>query len=322
MDESEKKIFSDSNKIISKLQLLSTFFEEEVIYKIFVRSQVIHKLFENNPEIDTYKLSLFHLQFTESVVELLRRIKKTNEKNASLILDEITLNNELIENLSNAMKAEVSIDTEQKRHTAKVNLALRNLYNNLSDLSTDYPFKNTQKFGLRFAKDYFTEISPELFEDLSAFNPAKVYQNDYAVIDRKLMGLQCRNQFNNEFYIGLKSGARFLEVFKVIEEVAEDFYFTFDPNINKFLICDFSKIESIEPIQAISKKEKVIYELHAKNSELSFNVTVIKTKIPQEVKKLLEEYYDKIKGMDFLDFIDDLDVQTNILKVMLDTKTM
>lgn len=322
MDESEKKIFNDSNKIISKLQLLSTFFEEEVIYKIFVRSQVIHKLFENNPEIDTYKLSLFHLQFTESVVELLRRIKKTNEKNASLILDEITLNNELIGNLSNAMKTDISIDAEQKRHTSKINLALRNLYNNLSDISTDYPFKNTQKFGLIFAKDFFTEISTELFEDLSAFNPAKVYQNDYAIIDKKLMGLQCRNQFNNEFYIGLKSGARLLEVFKVIEEVEEDFYFTFNPSLNRFLICDFAKIKNIEPIQTISKKEKVIHELHAKNSELSFNAGIVKTKIPQEVKKLLEEYYDKIKGIDFLDFIDDLDVQTNILKVMLDTKTM
>jgi len=322
MDESEKKIFSDSNKIISKLQLLSTFFEEEVIYKIFVRSQVIHKLFESNPEIDTYKLSLFHLQFTESVIELLRRIKKTNEKNASLILDEIALNNDLIEKLSNAIKAEVSIDAEQKRHTTKVNLALRNLYNNLSDLSTDYPFRNTQKFALSFAKDHFAEISPKLFEELSVFDPIKVYQNDYAVIDKKLMGLQCRNQFNNAFYIGLKSGTRFLEVFKVIEEVEEDFYFTFDPNSNRFLICDFSKIKDIEPIQAISKKEKVVHELHAKNRELSFSVSAIKTKIPEDVKKLLEEYYNKIKGMDFLDFIDDLDVQANILKVMLDTKTM
>ncbi len=111
MDDSEKKIFQDSNKIISKLQLLSTFFEDEVIYKIFVRSQVIHKLFENNPEIDTYKLNLFHLQFTESVIELLRRIKKTNEKNTSLLLDEISLNNELIQNLSNAMETEVSFES-------------------------------------------------------------------------------------------------------------------------------------------------------------------------------------------------------------------
>lgn len=319
MDDSEKKIFQDSNKIISILQLLSTFFEDEVIYKIFVRSQVIHKLFENNPEIDTYKLNLFHLQFTESVIELLRRIKKTNEKNTSLLLDEITLNNELIGNLSSALGTEVSFESELKRHTTKVNLSLRNLYQNLSDLSTEYPFKNTQKFGIRFAKERYTEISNELFDELSSFSPQKVYQNDYATIDKKLMGLQCRFHFNNEFYIGLRSNTSFLEVFKIVDD---DTYFVFNTAQNKFLFCDFEKIASIENVQVVSKKEKVIQELHSKNNELEYSISVVKTQIPTDVKKLLEEYYDKIKGMNFLDFIDDLDVQTNILKAMLDTKTM
>lgn len=320
MDDNEKKILLDSNKIISKLQLLSTFFEEEVIYKIYVRSQVIHKLFENSPELDTYKLSLFHLQFTESVIELLRRIKKTNEKNTSVILDEINLNNELIENLSSSINAEASVSSEIKRHTNKVNLALRQLYQNLSDISNTYPFNNTQKFAIKFAKDFFTEISRELFDDLTTFNPQKVYQNDYAVIDKKLMGLQCRYEFNNEFQMGLKSGISFLEIFKIAED---DTYFVFDTTRNNILLCDIHKLAAVQPNKNTgSKKEKVIIELRNKNSELEYGISVVKTQIPTEVKQLLADYYEKIKGMNFLDFIDDLDVQTNILKVMLDTKTM
>ena len=50
MDETRLKILNDSNKIINKLQLLSVFFGEEVIYKIYLRSQIIHKLFESNVE--------------------------------------------------------------------------------------------------------------------------------------------------------------------------------------------------------------------------------------------------------------------------------
>jgi hypothetical protein len=319
MDDIGKQVLIDSNKIISKLQLLSTFFGEEVIYKIYVRSQVIHKLFENNPELDIYKLNLFHLQFTESVIELLRRIKKSNEKNASLILDEMALNDELIQNLVNAKESERSYDDEIKRHVNKVNLALRMLYQNLSELSATYPFNNTQKFGVSFARDHFTEISQELFDDLSAYNPQKIYQNDYAIIDKKLMGLQCRYQFNNTFHLGLKCGTRFIEVFKIAED---DIYFTFNTTQNHFLLCDYSKIAGIEPVHNGSRKEKVIVELRNKNSELEYSISIIKTKMPPEVKVLLEEYYEKIKGMNFLDFIDDLDIQTNILKVMLDTKTM
>ncbi|RYF44632.1 MAG: hypothetical protein EON99_01070, partial [Chitinophagaceae bacterium] len=104
MDDNQKQILSDSNKIISKLQILSAFFEDDVIYKIYVRSQVIHKLFETNPELDINKLNLFHLQFTESVLELLRRIKKTNEKGVSLIFDEIELNKQLIIKIADAMR--------------------------------------------------------------------------------------------------------------------------------------------------------------------------------------------------------------------------
>lgn len=319
MDDNEKQILTDSNKIISKLQLLSTFFEDEVIYKIYVRSQVIHKLFENNPELDSNKLSLFHLQFTESVIELLRRIKKTNEKNTSLILDEIALNEELIQNLVNAVETEVSIEAEVKRHTNKVNLALRMLYQNLSDISSNYPFNNTQKFGIKFAKDYYTDISKELYDALLTYNPQKIYQNDYAIIDKKLMGLECRYQFNNVFYMGLKNGITFLEIFKIAED---NIYFVFDTTRNIFLQCDFEKIASLEPRNTDSKKQKVIIELRNKNNELEYGISVVKTQIPAEVKQLLSDYYEKIKGMNFLDFINDLDVQTNILKVMLDTKMM
>jgi hypothetical protein len=73
MDENRLNILKQSNTEISRLQLLSVFFEEEIIYKIFLRSQVIHQLFEHNEDLDIEKLSLFHLQFTSSVIELLKK---------------------------------------------------------------------------------------------------------------------------------------------------------------------------------------------------------------------------------------------------------
>src|SRR4051812_41500132 len=106
MDDNVAILLRDSNRIVSKLQLLSVFFEEEVIYKIYLRTQVIHKLFESNPELDINKLELFHLQYTTTVVDLLKKIKIANEKNVNVLFDEIHLNKEMMDNIENSVFTE------------------------------------------------------------------------------------------------------------------------------------------------------------------------------------------------------------------------
>lgn len=320
MDDNQKQIFSESKKIISKLQILSAFFEDDVIYKIYVRSQVIEKLFETNPELDINKLQLFHLQFTESVLELLRRIKKTNEKNVSLIFDEIELNKELIIKISDAMRTEESYEFGKQKQTQKINESLDRLYQNLSDLSKDFPFgKNMQQFSGRYAKDFFHEISEDLFYELTAYDPEEVYHNGYGMIEKKLMGLECRYRFNNIFYCGLKAGPLLLEVYRLVEE---EVFFIYYASRNMFLVCPFEKIAAIDPSQALSKRAKVVQELTEKNLRLEQQAVGAKTQIPEDIKKLLTEYYEKVNGMDFMDFMNDFDVQANILKTMLNTEGM
>src|SRR6476659_1752747 len=103
MDEFLLSVLNESTRIISKLQILANYFEDDVVYKIYLRTQVIHNLFETNPEINASKLELFHLQFTQSVIDLLKRIKKNNEKNVSLVYDEIQLNNDLIDKMNESV---------------------------------------------------------------------------------------------------------------------------------------------------------------------------------------------------------------------------
>ncbi|WP_118975167.1 hypothetical protein [Taibaiella koreensis] len=320
MDDNQKQILSESKKIISKLQILSAFFEDDVIYKIYVRSQVIEKLFEANPELDINKLQLFHLQFTESVLELLRRIKKANEKSVSLTFDEIELNNQLITKISDAMRTEESYEFGKQKQTQKINESLERLYNNLSDLSRDYPFaKNMQQFGGRYAKDFFHEISEDLFYELTAYDPEEVYHNGYGMIEKKLLGLECRYLFNNTFYCGLKAGALLLEVYRLPDD---DVFFAYYSSRNMFLSFPFEKIAGIDPTEALSKRAKVVQELTEKNLLLEQQAVKIKTQIPADIKKLLTEYYEKVNSMDFMDFMDDFDVQANILKTMLNTERM
>lgn len=317
MDDHVAGILRESNKVISRLQLLSVYFQEEVVYKIYLRSLVIHQLFENNTELSIDKLELFHLQFTSSVIELLKKIKKNNEKNVTLIDDEIRLNDEVIEKLQETVHNEENFLAGKARQALKINNSLRNLYEVLSDLTTDFPFvKNITQFSARYAKDFYFTVNEEQFSKLITFEPNAVYVNSYATIEKKLLGLLCKYDFKTEFVQGLKSGTMVIEVYKFI---AEDRYFMFYPGRNLFLFCSPAEVLGNEWLGSSSEKTKMIQELAYKNDKLQSQSASLKTYIPKEIIGLLEENYAKISDLNFLNHLNNFDVQANILKTMLNT---
>jgi hypothetical protein len=320
MEDNLAIILNDSNKTISKLQLLSTFFEEEIIYKIYLRSQVVHKLFETNPELDVNKLELFHLQYTATVIDLLRKIKASNERNVSILYDEIQINKDLMANINDSVFSEKNYQQDKQKQSLKINLSLRKLFQVLSDNSEDYPFsKNINAFSARFSQDFYFDISTEALNELIKFNPAEVYRNNSAIIQRKLMGLLCKMDFKTEFFCGLSAGNLILEVYRFLNM---DRYFLFFPAKNLFLFCDLSKITDVDWSNTLSKKTRIIQELTDKNDNLMSRANVLKTVIPDHVDALLKEYYEKISDVDFLQQIGRFDVQTNILKTMLNTNVI
>lgn len=303
--------------MLSKLQLLSVYFGDDIIYKIYLRSQVIHKLFESNPELDINKLDLFHLQFTQSLIDLLRKIKKNNEGNISLLFDEIQINKEMIERLNDPTYTLANFNIEKQRQALKINLSLRKLFQVLSDSANDNPLsKNINSFSSRFAADFFYTISNDLVEEVTAYNLPDVYKNEYATIQRKLMGVLCKYDFKTEFYCGLKSGSQVIEIYKFVEV---DRYFLYAPQDSLFVFFDKAKIADIDMSTNLSKKEKLVYELKNKNDKLEGNAAAMKVYMPAEITSLLADNYKKISDISFLDDITNIDVQANILKSMLNT---
>jgi hypothetical protein len=317
MDENRLNILNQSNRMLSKLQLLSVYFGDDIIYKIYLRSQVIHKLFESNPELDINKLDLFHLQFTQSLIDLLRKIKKNNEGNISLVFDEIQINKEMIERLNDPTYTLANFNIEKQRQALKINLSLRKLFQVLSDDSTENPLsKNINSFSSRFAADFFYTISNDLVEEVTAYDIKDVYKDEYATIQRKLMGVLCKYDFKTEFYCGLKSGSQVIEIYKFVEV---DRYFLYAPQDSLFVFFDIAKISDIDMSTNLSKKEKLVYELKNKNDKLEGNAAAMKVYMPAEITNLLAENYKKISDISFLDDITNIDVQANILKSMLNT---
>jgi len=312
MDENLLHILNESVRIISKLQLLSVFFEDEMIYKIYVRTQVIHQLFESNRELDINKLELFHVQFTQTVIDLLRKVKQGNEQNVSLLYDEIRINRELIDKLNSSVNTEASYNLDKQRQALKINLTLRKLYQVLSEDSQEYPYsKNVGAFSARYAADFFYDISPGL-------QPAEVYSNAYATIQRKLLGQLNKNDFRSEFYAGLKAGNQVIEVYKFTDM---DRYFLYLASGNLFLFFDPASIQGVDTENTLSKRTRLMRELSDKNTRLESNIAATKAFIPVPLKNLLNEYYRKISDIDFL-HRSDFEIQANILKTMLNTDSI
>ncbi|WP_224750976.1 hypothetical protein [Mucilaginibacter pankratovii] len=317
MDENRINILNESTRTISKLQLLTVFFNNDIIYKIYLRTQVIHQLFATNPDLDINKLELFHLQFTVTLIDLLKKIKKNNESRADLMLDEVQLNNELIGQMDDTIFSENDFANDKQRQALKMSQSLRKLFEVLSNDLEDYPFaKNINLFSSRYAPDYFSEIPVELLDELLRYNPADLYTDKYATIQRKLMGKLNKHGFKIEFYAGLKTGDITIEVYKFTEVAL---YFLYSPSNNIFLFCDIAKIGSISHQSKLSKKERVMQELLDKNVRLQSSAGVMKTHLPAEVINLLDEDYKKIADVDFLQHMNSFDVQANILKTMLNT---
>lgn len=78
--------FKESEELISKLKSINDFFESELLRKITIRTQTIVDLFKNESlSLDPNSLSLFHTQFTESLIDLLDKVKHNIQTQSALI---------------------------------------------------------------------------------------------------------------------------------------------------------------------------------------------------------------------------------------------
>lgn len=300
---------------------MAAFFSDDVIYNIYLRSQVIHQLFKQNTELDINKLELFHVQFTDTLIDLLKKIKKTNEKNVTLLFNEIDLNRDVIDRLEADKLTQVDFDLQKQRQALKINTSLRRLYEVLSGYSNEYPYsKNINAFSARFSASFYHDITEDVLARLTSYTPAEVYDTTHAVIQRKLMGQLCKYDFKTEFFCGLKAGSLIIEVYKFTEAAI---YFLYYPSRKLFLLCDAAEMEMINAANsAPGADNSLVYELKNKNDQLQSRAALVKTLIPPEVKHLLAEHYKKITDIGFLQNISNFDAQANILKTMLNTDMM
>ncbi|RYF23857.1 MAG: hypothetical protein EOO42_06560 [Flavobacteriales bacterium] len=88
-------------------------------------------------------------------------------------------------------------------------------------------------------------------------------------------------------------------------------------SIKTFYLLDEQMSEGLDLSKNSSDKATIVSELKSRNDLLRDKLATVKTSLPQTVEEVLDGYLAKISGVDFLEELQNVDEQTNILRAML-----
>lgn len=315
LEETYDQIIKDSTKKLSVVKMLAHFFNHKDLFAVYIRTKVIHNLFESNKNLDANKLELFHVQYTSTLIELFQKIKKAKEQQYLLITDEIYINDDLIKKLERETDP---LDFQQaaKQHASKMSKQLKGIYAMLvsGNDSTAIGWAEIMTFSATKGNEFYRDLSHDSFLALAEFEGRKTYETNQTVIEKKLMGKLNKFNFRIKFACGFRFQNDYLEVFDFVDSNEK---FVFINSTKSFYLFNDELATGLDLSKNVSNKIAIIIDLKNKNEELSEKLATIKTTIPDEVEEVLQGYLEKISGVDFLEELQNVDEQTNILRAML-----
>jgi hypothetical protein len=313
-EEIYAQIIKESSKRLVVLKTLSNFFSHKDLFAVFVRTQVIHNLFESNKNLDVNKLDLFHVQYTTSLIDLFLKLKKAKEQQYLLLSDEIYINQDLIRKLESETLA-VNFTDAARKHSRAMSEKIRQLYAMLAGGSLSvFSWGDTMSFSQAMRGEFFRQLNITQFKQLVKADGRNNYDNEFVTIERKLLGRLNIHGFRMKFACGFVCDDEVAEVYDFIDSNDR---FIFINGSKSFYFLDDDMSKGIDLSKNTSNKTNIIIDLKIKSDALREKQAIIKTSIAPDVEEVLAGYLEKISGVDFLDELQNVDEQTNILRAML-----
>jgi len=301
-------ILSQSRRRLTRLKLLANFFEHIDIISIYIKTDIIHNLFQENTALDYNKLELFHLQYTDSLIELLTKIKRQKENDMLAVINEIDINNKYI---SGFQERQIdSFETDRKMYSGVFSQHLKTLYKDLTEDIFTASWDNVLYFYKKYAQEYYRTEADESLLTPGSF-PAYQYK-DYS-IERKLLGRLNIQGFKVRFVCGYLIGIHEYELFRIFQS---DDYFIFSIEDKKLYLFD-RDLAQLDISENQSNQSGIIDQLKRKNELLENGMNERKRTLPAEVEGVLKDYLRNLENIDIMSKIFDFDEETNILRAML-----
>lgn len=308
MDDEAITIMSQSKRRLTKLKLLSNFFENIVIISIYIKTDIIHNLFQENKALDYHKLELFHLQYTDSLIELLTKIKKKKENDLLAVINEININNQYISAFEE--RKVDSFETDRKIYSGIFSQHLRNLYKDLTEDKFTLNWNDVLYFHKRYAAEFYRILTDEAQLKLPS---VPSYQYQEYLVERKLLGKLNIQGFKVRFVCGFRFERNEYELFKIFQS---DEHFIFDVEGRRMYLID-EELKNLDTSENESNQASVISQLKRKNEELEETIDERKRTLPDDVESVLKDYLRNLENVDIMSKIFDVNEETNILRAML-----
>ncbi|EFK36958.1 Uncharacterised protein [Chryseobacterium gleum] len=308
MGDDAATILSQSKRRLTRLKLLANFFEHIDIISIYIKTDIIHNLFQENTALDYNKLELFHLQYTDSLIELLTKIKKQKENDMLAVINEININNKYISGFEE--RRVDSFQTDRKMYSGVFSQHLKTLYQDLTEDRFTANWDNVLYFHKKYAREFYRTDADETLLKSDSF-PSYQYK-DYS-IERKLLGRLNIQGFKVRFVCGYLIGTYDYELFRIFQT---DDYFIFSVDEKKLYLFD-KELDKLDISENQSNQSSIIDQLKSKNEQLEHTMNERKRFLPTEVEAVLKDYIRNLENIDIMSKIFDFNEETNILRAML-----
>ncbi|MCD9617956.1 hypothetical protein [Chryseobacterium gleum] len=308
MGDDAATILSQSKRRLTRLKLLANFFEHIDIISIYIKTDIIHNLFQENTALDYNKLELFHLQYTDSLIELLTKIKKQKENDMLAVINEININNKYISGFEE--RRVDSFQTDRKMYSGVFSQHLKTLYQDLTEDRFTANWDNVLYFHKKYAREFYRTDADETLLKSDSF-PSYQYK-DYS-IERKLLGRLNIQGFKVRFVCGYLIGTHDYELFRIFQT---DDYFIFSVDEKKLYLFD-KELDKLDISENQSNQSSIIDQLRSKNELLEHSMNERKRFLPAEVEAVLKDYIRNLENIDIMSKIFDFNEETNILRAML-----
>ena len=310
----ETKILNDSKRRLQKLKILENFFKQTDLVGIVVRTEIIHSFFEKNAEaLDVNKLELFHLQYTDSLIELLTKLKKQKEAAITNIDTEIAAHKDYIAQLARQGKVENRFETDQRYHEAEVSAVFQAAYSTLTGSYKPYNLTAIRSFPNLYAEEYFRDDDD--ITHLLVVPGTKLYTLEGLSIERLLLSRLASKNFKVRFMCGFNVDFQIFELFRIL---GSDDEFIWNLQTNGFYLLKDAFKHQLNREKNVSNGHSLVGELERKIRDLEEKRKEIRNSFPEDVKELLTKYRETIDNNNLTEEQLNIEEEKNILTSMLD----
>lgn len=302
------EILKNSKSKLVELDKMNNFFKILDLSSVLINTSLIISYFESNIEReDLGKLELFNLQYTDSLLELLRKVKSNKEREIASVTIKY---NRFIYEQKRIVYNNPNLDEEfvisKKLHELEISLLFENLFDNIEYKD----FNKLKSFHKKYSSRYFYNID-ENDEKFIESKDIKYYTRFNTKIDSELLEIVANNKFKIKLSYGFNSKETSFELF-IVEN--SDIVFLWNINKNTFYISQSNFYSFGEMLNSTQTK------IENYSGKLQDSINEILKDIPKGVNKLISKYNKVLEDIIYNDKYYDIKEEENILKAMLDLK--